>query len=440
MSRLLRVEHLGRVEGHGGITVELEGDELVQVRFDVFEGLRLLAGLVRGRSWEDVPPIVSRICAICSAVHAVTAVEAIEAAFEVRPSEQTGRLRDLLLLGENVASHALHLFLLAGPDYLGYASAPAMAAEHAEAVKLGLRLKQLGNRIQEVVGGRAIHPVNVVPGGFARTPATTELVALEEALAEGCRDAEAALGFFAGLPRADFGGGATAFAALEPAAGYGYRGGRDVVFLDDRERRRVPAVELAEAIDGRFVPHSHARHATFEGRPFMVGALARLSVFGSRLDPAGRAAAAALGLSVASPNPLDNNLAQAVELVRDVEAGRALLRELLDRGVEPERPVAVRPRAGTGTAVTEAPRGLLLHRYGFDDNGTVTAADVITPTALNAASIEERFRRVVERDPRAGDEALRPRLERVARAYDPCISCSVHVVRTAGRTALPSRR
>jgi sulfhydrogenase subunit alpha len=429
MSRLLRIEHLGRVEGHGGITVELEGDAVAAVRFDVFEGLRLIEGLVRGRSFEDVPQIVSRICSICSAAHTVTAIEATEAAFGIVPSPQTSRLRGLLLAGENIESHALHLFLLAAPDYLGYASAPAMAADLPDAVRLGLRLKQLGNRIQEVVGGRAIHPVNAVVGGFARVPAEAELQDLAEALEAARADVDAAVAFVAALPAADCGRGAATFAALEPRDGYGYRDSDAIVFVADGQRARIGAGELRAAVAERSVAHSHAKHASWDGRPFMVGALARLTVCGDRLNGAGQAAAAALGLQLPSRDPLDNNAAQAVELAHDVEACRATLTAMLAGGLEPEAPLPVVPREGTGTAVIEAPRGLLLHRYSYDAAGRVTGADVITPTALNAASLEERMRHLVEGDRGAPDDVLRPRLEMLARAYDPCISCSVHLIR-----------
>lgn len=435
MSRIIQVEHLARVEGHGGITVELDGapgsERVESVRFDVFEGLRLLESLVRGRSFEDVPQVVSRICAICSVAHALTAIEAIEDAFGVEPTAQTLRLRDLLLRGENIESHALHLFLLAAPDSLGFPSAPAMAARFPEAVELGLRLKKLGNLLQETLGGRAIHPVNAVVGGFSRLPSTSDLVALETALEQGRRDGRTALDFLETLPAPDFGGGETVYAALEPPQGYGYRGGREMVFQVGEERRRVPVARLVEEIEERPVRHSHAKHSHYEGMPFMVGALARVTLFGGRLNAPARAAAERLGLRIPSDNPLDNNLAQAVELVHDLEEALATVRELLAAGLAPEAPVPVEPRRGTGTAVIEAPRGLLMHRYELDGDGRVVAANVITPTAANAASVEARFRQVVERETGAPDDDLRFRLERVARAYDPCISCSVHLVRRA---------
>ena len=429
MSRLLRIEHLARVEGHGGITVELDGAAVRRVQFDVFEGLRLLEGLVRGRRFDELPGIVSRICSICSAVHAVAAIGAVEAAFGVVPSAQTSRLRDLLLLGENVESHALHLFLLAAPDYLGYPGAAAMAADLPDAVRLGLRLKQLGNRIQEVVGGRAIHPFNAVVGGFGRVPSEEELHELATALEGAGRDGELAVELIAALPPADCGRSPMALAALSPRDGYGYRGGAEVVTLRGAERSRVPAGSFRAAIDERSLAHSHARHSTWDGAPFMVGALARVTLFGERLGGRGRAARAALAGRLAADDPLANNAAQAVELVQDLETCRGTVGALLAEGLRPEPPVAATPREGRGTAVLEAPRGLLVHRYAFDADGRVAAADVVTPTALNAASLERRLRRLVERDGAAADEVLRPRLEMLARAYDPCISCSVHLVR-----------
>jgi len=429
MSRTIRIEHLGRVEGHGGITVELDGDALREVRFDVFEGLRLLEALVRGRSWEDVAQIVSRICAICSAVHAIASIEATEAAFGVEPSARTRRLRDLLLRGENIASHSLHLFLLAAPDYLGYPSAPAMATDHPGAVALGLRLKRLGNRIQEVVGGRAIHPVNAVPGGFGRAPEAADLAELARALELAREDARAAVEFVAGLPDRRLAAAPLDLAALEPRSGYGYAGGDRIVFRSAGERLSIPATDLVERTSERAVSHSHAKHSTFAGRPFMVGALARVALFGDRLSRPARDAATTLGLERAGGSPLENNAAQAVEIVEDVEAALAIVCELLDSDAGRERPLPVVPRSGVGTSVLEAPRGLLLHRYEYDASGRIVAADVRTPTALNAASVEERFRMLVADDPRKPEPQLKLDLEMIARAYDPCISCSVHLVR-----------
>jgi sulfhydrogenase subunit alpha len=427
--RIVVVDHLARVEGHGGITVELDGEGVGDVRFDVFEGIRLIEALIGGRSWEDVSPIVSRICAICSVAHSLTSLRVTERVFGVATSPRTEMLRDLLWRGENVESHALHLFLLAAPDYLGYPSAPALAASAPEAVKVGLRLKKLGNRIQEVVGGRAIHPVNAVPGGFGTPPGPAELVGLRRELEAGRQDVEAALAFMKALPAQTPMSVDTTYLALRPETGYGYDGGSEVVVVRDGRRTAVPAEEVRRVAVERPVPHSHAKHTLLDGRPFMVGALARLVVNHDRLPDRGTKLVEELEIPLPSGDPLDNNKAQAVELALDVDRALDLVDALLaDAAPVEERPV-VRPRAGSATVITEAPRGILLHAYTYDDAGRVVSADVVTPTAFNAASLEAHMRAAVATEGVQDEERLRRRLEMIVRAYDPCISCSVHVVR-----------
>jgi sulfhydrogenase subunit alpha len=429
VSRTIKVEHLARVEGHGGITVDMAGDTVDAVRFDIFEGARLLEVLLKGKVYTDVAPTISRICSICSAAHTVTSLMATEDAFGVEVTPQTRDLRDLLFRGENIESHALHLFLLAAPDYLGYPSAIAMAADHVDRVGLGLRLKQLGNLIQEMIGGREIHPVNCVPGGFGSLPTPAALADLHRALQQGMADARAAVDFVAGLPAADFCLDDIVVAALAGSAEFGYHEGDTIVVDGGTDHSVIPAADYRTLTNERTMPHSHAKHSLVDGRPFMVGALARLAMRREKLLPEAAAALERLGLEFPARNPMDNNKAQAVELVHDIEFALNIVQRLLDAGVRPERPVPVRPRAGTGTAVTEAPRGLLVHSYTYDHAGRITAADVITPTAMNAASIERHFRMAVEQSPEKDDDTLKRKLEMIARAYDPCISCSVHLIR-----------
>jgi sulfhydrogenase subunit alpha len=427
--RTIRVEHLARVEGHGGITVGLNGEQIEDVHFDVFEGIRLIEGLIGGRRWEDVSQIVSRICSICSVAHSLTSIRTTEKAFGVRTSRQTELLRDLLWRGENIESHALHLFLLAAPDYLGYPSGPAMAADHPEAVAVGLRLKRLGNLIMEKIGGRSIHPVNAIPGGFGRVPSEADLAELRHALTAAAPDVEAAIDVVRGLPPMPPLGADTVFVALRQNDEYRYDVGDEVVILRDGERWSVPVDELRDVAPERVVAHSHAKHTLLDGRPFMVGALARITINRDRLPERALELVEALEIPIPSTDPLDNNKAQAVELALDVDRALEIVDELVELGVEAERPVPVEPRAGSATIVTEAPRGILLHSYGYDDEGRITTADVITPTAFNAASIEAHFRAAVTRDGVEEEARLKHTLEMIARAYDPCISCSVHLVR-----------
>jgi sulfhydrogenase subunit alpha len=423
------IEHLARVEGHGGITVELEGDTVASVRFDIFEGARLLEPLLQGKRYDEVAPILSRICSICSAAHTLTSLKATENAFGIRVSPQTELLRELMFRGESIESHALHLFLLALPDYLNYPSAIALAADKPAPVLLGLRLKKLGNRIQETIGGRAIHPVNAVVGGFGKAPPVEELIELRSSLMQAVADGDSVIDLIASLPATDFCHSDTLYAALRSPNLDTYYAGDEVMVVSNGNRAIVNAADYRSLTGEKAVPHSTAKHSTFRGSPFMVGSLARLTVNPRRLMGKLAVAMKRLKLQLPADNPMDNNKAQALELINDVERALEIIEQLLRDGVKDERAVPVQPRAGTGAAITEAPRGLLIHSYTYDDEGRVTAADVITPTALNAASIELHFRRAVEQCADRDEAVIARRLQMIARAYDPCISCSVHLVR-----------
>jgi sulfhydrogenase subunit alpha len=423
------IEHLARVEGHGGITVEMDENGISNVRFDVFEGARLLEPLVRGKRYDEVAPILSRICSICSAAHTLTSLKATEDAFGVRISRQTELLRELLYRGESIESHALHLFLLAIPDYWNYPSAVAMAGDKPHAVLLGLRLKKLGNVIQETIGGRAIHPVNAVPGGFGRVPAVDQFIELRSALVAGVKDSDTVVDLMASLPAANFCHGHTVYAGLFSPNSESYYTGDQVMVASNGDRYMVPAGDYRTLTNEQAVAHSHAKHSAFHGKPFMVGSLARLMVNPRRFSLKLAAAMDRLQLQLPTTNPMDNNKAQALELIRDLERALEIVEQLLRDGLSDERPVTVHPRAGAGTGITEAPRGLLIHNYTYDADGRIVAADVITPTALNAASMELHFRRAVEECTGQDDATIARRLQMIARAYDPCISCSVHLVR-----------
>jgi sulfhydrogenase subunit alpha len=425
----ITIEHLARVEGHGGITVELEGDSVADVRFDVFEGPRLLEPLLKGKHYDEVAPIVSRICSICSAAHTVTSLKTTEDAFGIRVSPQTELLRELLFRGESIESHALHIFMLAAPDYLNYPSAIAMAADKPAAVLLGLRLKKLGNLMQETVGGRAVHPVNPVLGGFGRTPSLDQLIGLRTGLLQAAADSDAVIDLMAALPAADFCRSETSYAALRSPNLDSYYGGDEVMVVSSGNRAIVRAPDYRSLTNEETVAHSHAKHSTFRGSPFMVGSLARLTVNPRRLTGKLAVAMKRLKLTLPADNPMDNNKAQALELVNDVERSLEIIEQLLREGIKDERAMPVQPRAGTGTAITEAPRGLLIHSYTYDEEGRIVSADVITPTALNAASMEQHFRRAVEQCAERDEAVIARRLQMIARAYDPCISCSVHLVR-----------
>jgi sulfhydrogenase subunit alpha len=431
MTRTINIHHLARVEGHGGIQVVIDGGQVSKVEFDVFEGIRLLEGLVRGRSLEDVTGIVSRICAICSHSHSITSLQAIEDALEIEVTPQTRKLRDLAYHGANIESHALHVFVLALPDLLGHPSVISLAGSNPKAVATALRLKKLGNTIQETIGGRAVHPVNYVIGGFGKLPSTDQLLALEKDLTAGLADCWSAIEVLRDIEVPDFVCAPIRCAALVPED-EAFFFGKSMELSDGGARQTIPVRDYRALTNEYLVPHSHAKRSAHDQRSYMVGALARLTLHGNRVDGLARKAWEELRLALPSTNILMNNIAQAVEMVYSVERALHLVQDLLRTGLAPESPPPYRVRAGRGTAATEAPRGTLFYSYEFDAEGRVAAADVITPTAQNLNHIEDQLRAAVQQGAEAGasDLMLEQRSAMIARAYDPCISCSVHLVRS----------
>jgi sulfhydrogenase subunit alpha len=429
MTRTITVDHLSRVEGHGGITVVLDGNQVREVQFDIFEGVRLFEGLVRGTSMEDVTGIVSRICAICSHGHSITSLLALENALTIEATPQTRRLRDLATHGSNIESHALHVFFLALPDLLGHPSVVSLAGVMPDAVKMALRLKKLGNTIQEIVGGRAVHPVNYVIGGFGKIPGVDDLLALRKDLQAGLSDCEQMLEVLSTVSVPNFVREPVRCAALLPDD-EAFFFGSTIGISDGQEVLRIPVRDYRSLTNEHCVAHSHAKHSAHHGKSYMVGALARLTLNGSRVDRLARKAWEQLRLPIPSANIVTNNVAQAVELVFSVEQALALVNRLIDDGIREESPVSYRPHACSGSAATEVPRGTLYYSYELDERGRVLSADVVTPTAQNLSNAEDQMRAVVRQTEGVSDSLLAQWLQIVARAYDPCISCSVHVIRT----------
>ena len=426
-SKTIRIDHLYRVEGHGGIRVELDGKKLLDVKMEIFEGSRFFEALIRGRSYRDVPMIMCRICAICSASHRLVAIKAIEKALGLEVSHQTRLLRELLILGEIIESHSLHLFCLAAPDFLGFPGVAAMAEKHEETVRLGLGLKKLGNHIQELVGGRMIHQINAEVGGFTKAPEVKRLKELREVLNEKKSDALMALDFIESITRENLTSSPNIFSALKNGDDrYSYYGDTIQVSSGDE----MPVEEYKGLCNEFVVNHSHAKHSLYKGEPFMVGSLARLVLQREKLTGLAGERMEKLEPSFDPENILWNNLAQAIEVLQSIERAIEIISELIgssyDEDEEPVKPGKI--EGGKGTAGTEAPRGTLYHSYTIDEKGLVTDADVITPTAINLENMEKDIRAAAEMAIDDPEEELKLKLEKVARAYDPCISCSVHLV------------
>jgi coenzyme F420-reducing hydrogenase alpha subunit len=418
--RHLHVGLLARVEGEGALSVEVEDGQVTDVRLEIFEPPRFFEALLRGRAWTEPPDITARICGICPVAYQMSACQAIEDACGVTVGEPLARLRRLLYCGEWIESHALHIFLLHAPDFLGYEGAIDMARDHRDVVELGLRLKKAGNQIMTVVGGRAVHPVNVRVGGFYRLPAPDELAVLAQTLRRAREDALAATVLVAGFEFPDF-EQECEYLALRPAGG-GYPLEAGTVISTGG--LSFPAAAYTEHVVEEHVARSNALHARLHGTdPFLTGPLARYSLNSAALSPLAREAAAAAGLGGVCHNPFRSIVVRAVELVYACDEALRLIEEW-DGAAAPS--VDVPPRAGTGHGVTEAPRGILYHRYDLAADGTILGARIIPPTSQNQLSIEQDLRVFVQARLGLPDEELTRQCEQAVRNYDPCISCATH--------------
>ncbi|MBD0694951.1 Ni/Fe hydrogenase subunit alpha [Streptomyces sp. CBMA123] len=416
--RLLSVGALARVEGEGALHLAVRDGEVEDVRLQIYEPPRYFEALLRGRRYTEPPDLTSRICGICPVAYQMSACRAVEDACGVVVDGQLARLRRLLYCGEWIESHTLHIYLLHAPDFLRLPDALALARTDPALLQRGLRLKKAGNEIVETLGGRAIHPVNVRLGGFHRLPTRAELDHLAAVLSQARTDAEDTLGWVAGF---DFPPLTVRheLLALTESDGYAIDSGTPTGTLAGS----FPVRDFEQRVRERQVPHSTALHATLDGRPHLTGPLARWNLGSERLPAEVRVLAAEAGLGARCDNPFRSIVVRAAEVLWAVtEAQR-----IIERYEPPPAPaVPVRPRAGSGFGATEAPRGLLYHRYDLDEDGIVQRAVIVPPTAQNQSAIEADLRAFVQPRLHLDDAELTRRCEQAIRNYDPCISCAAH--------------
>ncbi|MEU0560332.1 nickel-dependent hydrogenase large subunit [Dactylosporangium sp. NPDC006015] len=418
--RSLRVGALARVEGEGAMHVRVDGATVTDVQLRIYEPPRFFEAFLRGRGHLEPPDITARICGICPVAYQMSACLAIEDACGVRVSEPVAELRRLLYCGEWVASHALHVYLLHAPDFLGYPGVVEMARGHRDAVERGLALKKAGNAILELVGGRAIHPINVRVGGFYHAPSPDELRALaRDTLRPALDHAFATVDWVAGFPFPDFTIDHELLALTDPDR-----------YPIDRGEPRTSAGRSFRVRDFEHhivetqAAHSTALHAALAGAgKYLTGPLARYTLNHAALSPPARRAATAAGLGERCDNPFRSIVVRAVEMVYALDEALRII-----EAYEPPAPphLAVPPHAGIGYGATEAPRGTLFHRYELDAAGTIVSARIVPPTAQNQPSIEDDLRRYVQDRLDLDDERLTSECEQAIRNYDPCISCATH--------------
>jgi sulfhydrogenase subunit alpha len=415
-SAKIEVDYLARVEGETALAVELDGEPFVQLK--IFEPPRFFEGFLVGRKYDEVGDIVARICGICPISHMTTAILAIEKAAGIRVSAQTTTLRRLFSLSQILASHLVHLYTLAMPDYYGYGGLPAMQERFGERIARYIRMKEVVNRLSGIIGGRALHPVTHLPGGFTSIPDPEEVGEILEQLKSIRHDAEQVVRDVADFQFPAF-HAPCEHVALDQAEQYAINEGRIVsdqgmdISVDD--------------YDAHFteweVPYAFAKQSAIAGEAiFRVGALARLNNKFANLQDRTRSLAADVGFRSPHSNPFYNNLAQSLEIVDGLEQCIRILETT--RFEEEERYAS--PERGEGGAATEAPRGLLYHWYRLNRRGVVEQAKIVTPTSHNFLAIERDLKELVTQHQDLDRQKLRLLCEQLIRAYDPCFSCSVH--------------
>ncbi|MBM3469311.1 MAG: Ni/Fe hydrogenase subunit alpha [Armatimonadetes bacterium] len=425
--RRINVDYLARVEGEGALRVVIKDDRVTDVQLNIFEPPRFFEAFLRGRTPQETVDITARICGICPVAYQMSAAHALEKALGVTPPPGVRALRRLLYCGEYIESHVLHIFMLHAPDFIGHESAISMATDPAlrPLVEQALRMKKIGNHLVTVIGGREIHPVSACVGGFYRAPRKSELVALVPDLEWGLERAVEAVRWAATLDYPDF----TAdyeFVSLSHPDEYPYNEGRVV----SSRGLDIPIEEYERHFLEEHVEHSNALHSRRAGSKtsYMVGPLARVNLNFDRLSPRAQSAARDIALTLPVRNPFMSLLARGLELVHAYEEALQLIASYVEP-VPSRSPIPTPPRAGEGAHATEAPRGLLYHRYTVDAAGLIAGARIVPPTAQNLRRMEDDLWQYVPGVLALPLEEATLRCEQLVRSYDPCISCATHFLK-----------
>ncbi len=424
----INVHHLTRVEGHGNIVVRASDGKVEKCVLEIVETPRVFESMIEGLRWRDTSLLTCRICGICSVAHTTASILATDEAFGLELSPESLTLRKLLMYAEVLQSHVLHVYFLAAPDAFGAPSVIPLASSHPEVVKRALKLKKLANYTCAVLCGRHVHPISLVPGGFTYVPPKKGLVELKQLYADARADIEATVETISGV--------LDKFPSFE-------REREDISLVRDDEYAiyngelksskagQIDHRDYLEFIKEKCVEHSTSKHVYNVEESFAVGALSRFNNNSAQLNEFGVAAAKALGLEAPCHNPYLNNVAQVVEAAHAYQEAVNCLDELIAADLTEEKLAPnVVPKAGRGVGATEAPRGLLIHDYTYDENGVCTEANCIIPTGMNLGNIDRDMQKYVPEviEDRSQDQ-IEHDLEMLVRAYDPCISCSVHLLK-----------
>jgi coenzyme F420-reducing hydrogenase alpha subunit len=428
-SRIIKVEALTRVEGEGGLHVRLRDGAVEDVQLTIYEPPRFFEAFLRGRPLEEVPDITARICGICPVAYQMSSIHALEKALGATITPEIRRMRRLLYCGEWIESHTLHVHLLHAPDFFDADSGIDLVARFPDEINRGLRLKKHGNQLMEALGGRPIHPVNVAVGGFYRAPKRDALQRLIPDFEWGLEAAVDTVRWVAGFDFPDFERPYEMIAVSHPDE-YAMNEG-DVASANGTS---IAVDQFEQTFEERHVAHSTALQSvrTADGSWYYVGPLARVNLNFDRLSPRAQRVAEEVGFEVPCRNPQKAIIARSLEVVHAYEEALGILRDY--RPFKPSR-VAYRHASGEGCAATEAPRGLLYHRYMVDVDGRVTFAKIVPPTSQNQRQIEDDLRELLPAVLDEDEKKTAMSCERLIRSYDPCISCSTHFLKlTVERT------
>lgn len=423
----INVHQITRVEGHGNIVVNARNGNIEEIKWEIPESPRLFEVMLRGRNYPDVPYIASRICGICSIAHTTASIQAVEAAFDVKLTPQARILRKLLFNAEILESHVLHTLFLAAPDFLGVDSVFPLVETHKDIVVMAMNLKRLAYRFADAIAGRKTHPLSCIVGGFAKYPDAAEMKKLQKELKASIKDLDVIVSLFKsllpGIP--DF-NRETEYIALKDPAEYAWISG-DIASSD---AGTFPLDDYLKVTNEFCVPQSTAKWSKHKRDSYMVGALARFNINHQQLSPLAKKVAKELNLIAPCHNPYAITLAQVVETADAIEDSIVLIDKLLSKGIKNEE-VKVKVKAGSGVGAVEAPRGILFHDYTFDENGVCTRANCIIPTNQNHNNIQKDMEKLVSQIIKEPQDDIRQKLEMLVRAYDPCISCSTHMLKVS---------
>jgi coenzyme F420-reducing hydrogenase alpha subunit len=421
-TKTIKVDYLSRVEGEGALFIKLKNDEVTDVKLKIFEPPRFFEAFLRGRKYDEAPDITARICGICPIAYQMSAVHAMENAVGVTIDGPIRALRRLIYCGEWIESHALHVYMLHAPDFLGYEDAIQMAKDYPEIVQRGLQLKKTGNDIMTFLGGREIHPINVRIGGFYKVPTPRELQPFVDRLKLARDAALETVRWVATLPFPEFEQDYE-FVALQHPSEYPLNEGR----LVSNKGLNIEVRDYDNHFVEEHVQYSNALHSVMKKRgAYFVGPLARYNLNFDKLSPIAQKAAREVGLETTCNNPFKSIIVRSIETLYACDEALRIISEY----EMPERPaVKIEPRQATGFGCTEAPRGILYHRYRIDDDGTILDAKIVPPTSQNQKRIEEDLKQFVPKYVDLAEDKLRAYCEQAIRNYDPCISCATHFLK-----------